>query len=245
MNPGMKLIRKIGKWCVFFRDYLAFRRRSDKSPRLPLHWRDRKPCLNERAGSAGFDRHYVLHVGWAARVLAEMRPRHHVDVSSSVYFSAVVSAFVPVRFYEYHPPTLGLEGLETGAADLLRLPFPDDSVESLSCMHVVEHIGLGRYGDPIDPDGDRKAMAELQRVLGPGGQLLLVVPVGRPRVEFNAHRVYGYDQVVNELRGLRLVEFALIPDDRGPRGRLIRNAPPELVKQQEYGCGCFRFVKVI
>jgi len=47
-------------------------------------------------------------------------------------------------------------------------------------MNVVEHVGLGRYGEPLDPEGDIKAMRELRRVLAPGGSLLFVVPVGRP-----------------------------------------------------------------
>jgi hypothetical protein len=59
-------------------------------------------------------------------------------------------------------------------------------------MHVIEHIGLGRYGEALDPDGDLKAIRELVRVLAAGGNLLVVVPVGRPRIQFNAHRIYDY-----------------------------------------------------
>ncbi len=46
-----------------------------------------------------------------------------------------------------------------------------------SCMHTIEHIGLGRYGDPLDAVGDQTALSELQRVVAPGGSLLIVVPV--------------------------------------------------------------------
>ena len=67
---------------------------------------------------------------------------------------------------------------------------------------MAEHIGLGRYGDPLDPLGTRKAAAELQRVLAPGGQLLFSLPVGRPRVEFNAHRVHDPHEVASWFDGL-------------------------------------------
>ena len=137
-----------------------------------------------------FYRHYVYHTAWAARVLAVLKPALHVDVSSSLYFSAIASAFVPVDYYEYRPVKLTLDNFRSRTADLLALPFRDQSVPSISCMHAVEHVGLGRYGDPLDPEGDLKAMAELQRVVAPGGSLIFVVPVGSRGCVQRA-RIYG------------------------------------------------------
>ena len=151
---------------------------------------------------------------------------------------AITSAFVPVRFFDYRPASLGLSGVATDRADLTELDWPDRSVSSLSCMHVVEHIGLGRYGDPLDAEGDLKAMHHLQRVIAPGGSLLFVVPVGRPRVCYNAHRIYSYDHVLESFAELRLRQFALIPD-RAADGGLLIDPDPALVAQQHYGCGCF------
>ena len=106
-------------------------------------------------------------------------------------------------------------------------------------MHTVEHVGLGRYGDPINPDGDLKAISELKRTLANGGSLLFVVPVGKPKIEFNAHRIYSFEQIINYFKDLKLKEFSIITDN----GDFIENAKPELVKQQKYGCGCFWFIK--
>jgi hypothetical protein len=110
-------------------------------------------------------------------------------------------------------------------------------------MHVVEHVGLGRYGDPLDYDGDLRAVAELQRVLKAGGQLLFVVPLGgESRIQFNAHRIYTYRQILGMFAELKLVEFTLIPDDGSVLG-LVRHASEELANAQRYGCGCFWFQK--
>ena len=205
-----------------------------------VEWPDRLPCLDDRTPSTGFDRHYVYHTAWAARLLARLRPAKHVDVASSLYFATIASAFVPVRYFEYRPVSLGLSDLTCGHADLTKLPFEDGGVASLSCMHVVEHVGLGRYGDELDFDADLRAMAELRRVLAPGGDLLFVVPVGRPQVQFNAHRIYSFDQVREAFADLELMEFSLVPDRADGFG-LIENPPKELTDRPRYGCGCFWF----
>lgn len=232
--------RSFNYW-KFLIDFSRFRRMNAAgTPRFPLPWGDRQPCVDDRTAVTSFDRHYVFHTAWAARVVAEIMPSVHVDVSSSLHFCTIISAFVPVRFYDYRPADLRLDNLVSEAGDLLALPFADRSVESLSCMHVVEHVGLGRYGDPLDPNGDLKAIDELKRVLAPGGTLLFVVPVGRPRIMFNAHRIYSFDQIAGYFAGLALEEFALIPDDPA-LGGLMRNATREMANAQSYGCGCFRF----
>jgi hypothetical protein len=111
-------------------------------------------------------------------------------------------------------------------------------------MHVVEHVGLGRYGEPLDPDGDLKAMSELKRVVSPGGSLLFVVPVGGvPRLIFNAHRIYEPQTVIDYFTDEFLLrEFTLIPEDPSD-GDLVASPSAELLARQEYGCGCFWFKK--
>lgn len=193
----------------------------------------------EDTPTTGFDAHYIYHPAWAARILAQTRPTVHTDISSTLQFCSLVSAFVPVEFYDYRPAPLSLANLSCGKADLTQLHFASGSIASLSCMHTVEHIGLGRYGDPLDPDGDLKAMAELKRVLASGGNLIFVVPVGKPKIVFNAHRIYSYRMIEEAFAGLKVESFALITD----AGDFLENADPALVEAQSYGCGCFWFKK--
>jgi SAM-dependent methyltransferase len=238
---GKDLLIRLPKRLVgllpFLRDFTRFRRGGDGRFAVPL--KEVYPCLNDKVYTTPFDQHYIYHPAWAARILAETKPEYHVDISSILSFSTLVSAFLPVRFYDYRPAELELEGLTSERADLMNLAFGDDSIASLSCMHTIEHVGLGRYGDKLDPQADLRAISELKRVLKPGGDLLFVTPVGRPMVAFNAHRIYSYEQIVEAFHPLVPMEFSLVPD----AGGLIRNADPAMVADQRYGCGCFWFRK--
>jgi hypothetical protein len=109
-------------------------------------------------------------------------------------------------------------------------------------MHALEHVGLGRYGDPIDPYGDIKGARELSRVLAVGGDLLIVLPVGRPKIAFNAHRIYSFQYVTDTLfAGLTLKEFSFVPTDLPYR--FLKNADPASTADETEGAGCFWFTK--
>ncbi|MEE9339092.1 MAG: DUF268 domain-containing protein [Methylococcaceae bacterium] len=172
-----------------------------------------------------------------------MSPSDHVDISSLTYFSTLVSAFIPVKFYDYRPENIELSNFSCQHCDIVALPFDDGSLSSVSCMHVVEHIGLGRYGDPLDVNGDLKAIAELKRVVSSRGNLLFVVPIGgAAKIMFNAHRIYTYNQIVTYFDNFELKEFSLIPDKS--REGIILNATLAQSNSQDYGCGCFLMRKL-
>ena len=236
MRNGIKKIIRIALSPFVFFDYLKFKK---GEKRFSIKFSDFYPCIKDKTVKTSFDAHYVYHTSWAARKVREINPLRHTDISSSLFFSGIVSAFVPVDFYDYRPADLKLSNLTGNQADLTKLPFADNSIGSLSCMHTVEHIGLGRYGDPLNTDGDLEAISELKRVLAKDGSLLFVVPVGEPKIEFNAHRIYSYEQIISYFPDLSLKEFSLITD----AGDFVENSNPESVKNQKYGCGCFWFIK--
>ncbi len=236
----VKKVLKVVQTPLIFFDYFAFNRLSNKK-RFNNSIFEAYPCIKDKTVQTGFDRHYVYFTAWAARVLEKIMPLKHVDISSSLFFSGIVSAFIPVDFYDYRPAELYLSGFESKQADLLKLPFSDNSINSLSCMHVIEHIGLGRYGDPLDYEGDIKAIHELKRVLSPGGSLLFVVPMGNTaRIEFNAHRIYTLAQIKEYFSDLEIAEFSFIPEKSGA---IIKNATEIDLKNEYYGAGCFHFIK--
>ncbi len=229
----------------FVKEFIAFKNMQIeyKDNRFELiNWDNRWPCLYDRTPASEFEPHYTYHPAWAARILAKINPKIHIDISSALFFSTIVSAFIPVKFYDYRPAKIDLEGLSSNYANITSLPFKDNSIESLSCMHVVEHIGLGRYGDPIDPYGDIKAIEELKRVLAYGGNFLFVVPIGKSKIQFNAHRIFSFSQIIDYFSDLKLIEFSLIPDNANKLG-IIRNATKEQSDEQTHGCGCFWFTK--
>ena len=219
--------------------FLLLHRTYFKNNRFSIKFRNVYMYIHDKSDKTDFDAHYVFHPAWAARIIAKNTPSKHVDIASTVNFASMLSAFVPVDFYEYQPSGLHLSNLTEKFADLYALPFADNSQVSLSCMHVVEHIGLGRYGDPIDADGDIKAAKELSRVLAFGGTLLFVVPVGKPRLCFNAHRIYSYEMILNMFPELTLKSFSLIDDQKN----FNIDCDPAFVADQVYGCGCFEFTK--
>jgi SAM-dependent methyltransferase len=239
----LKKIKKIFiiyHYVLFVIEYLKLNKQTKTTKsRFSLKWKDRKLMLKDKYSITGFDRHYIYHLAWATRILKKIMPDLHYDFSSSLYFSSQISAFIPVKFFDFHAVSLNLNNLTVGTANLTDLAFKDNSVLSLSCMHVIEHIGLGRYGDTIDYDGDLKAINELKRVLAANGNLLFVVPVGASRIIFNAHRIYSYNQIIELFSDLLLVEASLITDD--PEQGIIENATAEIFNQQKYGCGCFWF----
>jgi SAM-dependent methyltransferase len=214
----------------------------EKPLSFEMKWSDRWLFLYDQSESIQFEPHYTYHPAWAARVIAKIQPERHVDISSTLGFVTMLSAFVKTDYFEWRPPNLKLSDLSCSHANLLALPFNSDSISSLSCMHVVEHAGLGRYGDPVDIHGDLKAISELKRVLSPGGDLLFVVPIGgQAKILFNAQRTYSYEIVMDAFSDFELVEFALILEDAN--GMVYNDDARNQVKRQEQGCGCFWFKK--
>lgn len=196
---------------------------------------DLHPCLTDRVARTPFDPHYLYQGAWLARRLADMPAATHVDVGSSVMMISVLCAHTPLVFVDYRPLAARLPNVLSIAGSATRLPFADASLSSVSCLHVVEHIGLGRYGDPLDPDGSRKAVAELGRVVAFGGRLYLSAPTGRERVCFNAHRVFAPQTLVGWLPAFSLERFCLVDD----AGRFVENAPLSAAAGLDYGCGMF------
>lgn len=197
------------------------------------------PILNEKTTLTFFDSHSFYHPIWAFSRILTNQPGEHVDVASDYRLSGYLSNFIKTTFIDIRPIKVSLKNLGIKKGSVLDLPYKDDSVVSLSCLHVIEHIGLGRYGDPIDPDGTIKACEEFKRVLKKGGFLYIAAPIGKEKTCFNAHRIFNPETIINYLRPLILVEFSVITDEE----KYLQNVSPKKYVNQNYACGLFIFKK--
>lgn len=220
----------------YLRHWLRYRQKAvGDLPRLM----DSYPCLTDWTPFTPFDPHYFFQGAWLARQLKTQKPLLHVDIASSVLMVGTISAQVDTVFVDYRPIKVNLKGLTPVAGNIANLPFAADSLTSVSCLHVIEHIGLGRYGDPIDPEGSIKAARELQRVLKPGGRLYVSMPVGVSRVNFNAHRVFAPTVVEKMFHPLTLVEFNFVDD----AGTFHEYQSVSDASSNDYACGMYVFRK--
>lgn len=206
---------------------------------MSASWRDTFPRLNDATRTTPFDPHYFYQGNWLARRVASVPPLQHVDIGSSILTMGVLSAHVPIIFVDYRPLEVRQSGLIAVGGSITCLPFANKSLTSLSCLHVIEHIGLGRYGDPLDAQGAVRAALELQRTVAEGGKLYLSTPIGRERVCFNAHRVFSVATILTMFSELRLTEFSYVDDD----GALHQDVSPDCLPALDYGCGFFEFVR--
>ncbi|MBT8604092.1 DUF268 domain-containing protein [Polynucleobacter paneuropaeus] len=220
----------------FFKDLNRYQRLNAGQK---VAWSDLYPCLLDWTVNTPFDAHYFYQGAWLGRKLKTVNTKNHVDIASSVLTISVLSAFVDTVFVDYRPLKANLAGLKSIPGDILNLPFDAGSQPSVSCLHVIEHIGLGRYGDPLNPMGSINAALELQRILSVGGNLYLALPIGRERICFNAHRVHSPNTVLGLFPQLRLVDFSFVDDG----GQFHPEANIESAQALEYGCGLYHFQK--
>lgn len=220
----------------FTRDYFKFR---SMGTDMPLRFRDSYPILTDKVDVAPFDSHYFYMNTWMFRRIAQSEHSAHVDVASGLDVVSLLSTLKKVTFVDIRPIIVDLPNFECVKGSILDMPYSTDSIPSLSCLHVTEHIGLGRYGDPIDPQGSLKATQELKRVLAPGGSLFFSLPIGKPRICFNAHRVHSASQILQYFDGLELVDHACITDQI----TVIEKPDIAFMDSMTFGCGMFHFRK--
>lgn len=202
------------------------------------------PCVVDRYQDNGkIDKHYFYQDLWAARKVYKAQPERHIDVGSRIDgFVTHLLSFREVEVLDVRKFDFNVDGMIFTQADLMNdKSLPLERYDSVSCLHALEHFGLGRYGDPVDPEGHIKGLTSLVKLLKPSGMLLLSVPIGKERIEFNAHRVFNVETIVNlAYENLKLVSFSYIDD----KGNFHENKAIKEVPNLLYGCGLFEFCKV-
>lgn len=223
--------------CRYFKDWRTFcasGHRQLKVKKLPIFFENKTKSV--------FDPHYVIQAHWATERIVnhDEKTAFHIDISSHIQFVAQVSAILPVIQLEYRPPDIKIDNLRHISGNILHLPFADRSVSSITCLHVIEHIGLGRYGDPIDKEGCWHALTELKRITARGGSLMISMPVGEKAVYFNAGYVFKAEEMVEYFSGFKLADFSYVDDE----GNYNKNGEIDEVGGMRYALGLFHFINV-
>lgn len=208
------------------------------------------PCLKDISKDAGvIDGHYFFQDIYFARKLSEQRPLVHYDIGSRVdgFISHLLAqrAVGKIIMLDIRPLPVSVGGLEFIRTDATELKeIEDHSIESISSLHAIEHFGLGRYGDSIDPSAWKKALYAVQAKLHKGGIFYLGLPIGTEDcVCFNAHRIFSPNTIIKELDELKLISFAYIQDARVIEVPLKQLQEVCAKNIRDYDCGLFIFQK--
>ena len=220
-NAGIhprRILSALRGWRRYVRDRAAFRRTGNQNA---FAWGKELPILTEWYESSGALGTYFYQDQLVARWIHEDSPTRHVDVGSRLDgFVGSLSVFREVEVLDIRPQHETISNVKFHQLDLM-LPLPEkwiDSTPSLSCLHTIEHFGLGRYGDAIDPEGYLKGLAQLKKMVMPSGLLYLSTPIGPQRIEFNAHRIFAPETVLSWFDdGWEIVKCAVMDDDNQMR----------------------------
>lgn len=167
------------------------------------------PCIGDDTVLTPIEPTYYFQDSWAFEQIINRMPASHVDIGSHHTFVAHLSKVLPVTMVDIRPLALEMPSIRFQEGSILSLPYADQSLDSVSSLCVVEHIGLGRYGhgDPLDPDGTEKALEELKRVIAPNGYLYISLPVDdRNTTYFNAHRAFSEQYILDLFGNFDVVE---------------------------------------
>ncbi|MGA2642067.1 MAG: DUF268 domain-containing protein [Spirochaetia bacterium] len=232
-----KLAQSMKAVPFYFRSLGELNRQSKGSENL-FPFRRKIPCLHDRfveSGTAGG--HYFHQDLLVARMIYLNNPRKHVDIGSRMDgFIAHLASFRTVEVMDIRPLKSSTVNIRFIQSDLMRdvqEPFID-YCDSISSLHAIEHFGLGRYGDKIDPYGYLLGLNNIYRILKKSGKFYFSVPIGPQRIEFNAHRVFGLRYLLELLSEKYEIKSFSFVDDRGD---LHENA--SLKENMENNCGCF------
>lgn len=233
-----KLITFLRQVSYYTRTLAEYRRQERLSERFFSPGR-LLPCLEDRQAAGGTARGHYFHQDLlvARRVFAN-KPARHVDVGSRIDgFVAHVASFRPIDVIDVRPTLERIPNVTFMKLDLTRELAESfvDSCDSLSCLHALEHFGLGRYGDRIQYLGYLAGLDNLRRILKKGGKLYLSVPIGPQRIEFNAHRVFSVRYLLDLFKDRFRVDAFSYVDDEG----LLHEAAALEPKSVEENFGCF------
>lgn len=244
---GVPLLTYIRKMPAFINEYNIIRKQAVTSKEgFPLG--KLYPCLQEKDQQSGvLAEHYFYQDLHVSRKVFQNNPVKHVDIGSRVDgFVAHVASFRDIEIMDVRDLHITIPSIRFARADLSAKDFPlTDYCDSLSCLHALEHFGLGRYGDPIDYEGHLLGWKNMSRMVKRGGKFYFSVPIGEQRIEFNAHRVFSLQYLLKLIEPAYAIDSFAYVNDRGDffaETQLDGNAI-ENNCGCHYGCGIFELTR--
>ncbi len=232
----------------YVRDLLYFRMKY--RGRLEL-----TPCLFDWYEEGGATKNeYFWQDLLVAQDIFKRSPKTHADIGSRIDgFVAHISCFRDLDVFDIRDMQSVIPGVRFRQLDAMCEKSVSAYLrknmlryDSLSCLHALEHFGLGRYGDTVNPLGYRRGIENLSKFLEHGGRLYLSVPIGRERVEFNANWVFNPGTILEaaSAAGLNLYELTVL-DQQGGHEKVIAPTREKLdaLAKEHYRLGIFHFIK--
>lgn len=244
-----KMIHSLRGIPLYIRDLRTLKKQMSSVP-LVFPFGMSYPCLGDRFSESGSAKGHYFHQDLlVARRIYLNNPLIHVDVGSRIDgFVAHVASFRAIDVLDIRPLPNTIPNVRFMQADLMKSINDElvDYCDSLSCLHALEHFGLGRYGDPVNYNGYILGLNNLWATLKKGGKMYLSVPIGSQRVEFNAHRIFSVSFLLEYFSGKYHIDQFSFVDDQGV---LYENVPITNTEAKnnfgcEYGCGIFEMTKI-
>lgn len=238
-SPSPELLRYL--------DNLATLKKQRETAQAKFPFGIPRPFFDWDSDSGSVGGHYFYQDLYVAQRIFQVSPRRHIDVGSRLDgFVAHVASFRPIEVIDIRPQKQKFPNMTFIQHDMMDTLPPEltECTDSLSCLHALEHFGLGRYGDRIDYDGYLVGLDNLYRMLEPDGRLYISVPIGIQRIEFNAHRIFSPVFFAHLLRSLFDIVHISIVDIAGLRENMrwaeICNV---VLGSSRCGCGIFELKK--
>lgn len=207
------------------------------------------PILHEKYDAGGITGGHYFHQDLLiAQKIFNNNPDKHVDVGSRTDgFVAHIAAFREIEVFDIRPLNVHIENIKFVQADFMK---PDSALagytDSISCLHAIEHFGLGRYNDSIDADGHIKGLDTIYHSLTEGGKFYFSTPIGPQRIEFNAHRVFSIKYLLDLFNLKYSIDSFSFIDDAGVLHKDIDLTDDKINSNCNciYGCGVFELSKL-
>jgi SAM-dependent methyltransferase len=207
------------------------------------------PILLDKNDQSGKARgQYFYQDLYVANLIFKNNPTRHIDVGSRIDgFVAHVASFRKIDVFDIRPLKNNIINVDFLQADFMK-PLENfyECTDSLSCLHTIEHFGLGRYSDPIDINGHLKGLENLYNVLKKDGLFYFSTQIGPDTIAFNAHRIFSLKYLLELFENkYEIIDFSYIND----KDEFYSNVSlkPEEINNNfgcKMGCGIFTLKKL-